>query len=296
MGPLFEECLDSDTYAKGEGSTVAKVIDGSLDNHSISAIAGVSNVGTDRNWTGHLFGQSNWYAFGRLAWDHDLAAGEIAEEWGRLTFGNEENRVENIKRMMMLSREAVVNYMTPLGLHHIMAEGHHYGPGPWVDAIRPDWTSVYYHRADTAGIGFDRTVSGSNAVSLYAEPLQRIFSDPETCPEKYLLWFHHLPWDYRMKSGRTLWDELCIRYDLGVKQVEEMTDLWLTLEHYIDADRFKQVKSFMEIQHKEAEWWKSSCLLYFQQFSGMDFPDEIEPPEGDLEEFMSREFPYAPGI
>lgn len=296
MGPLFEECLDSDTYAKGEGSTVAKVVDGSLDNHSISAIAGVSNVGTDRNWTGHLFGQSNWYAFGRLAWDHDLASGEIAEEWIRLTFGNEGDKVENIKRMMMLSREAVVNYMTPLGLHHIMAEGHHYGPGPWVDGIRPDWTSVYYHRADSGGIGFDRTESGSNAISLYAEPLQQVFSDPQTCPEKYLLWFHHLPWDYRMKSGRTLWEELCIRYDLGDKQVEEMIDLWMKMKHYVDAERFNQVKSFLDIQQNEAKWWKSSCLLYFQQFSGMDFPDEIEPPKGGLEEFMSREFPYAPGI
>lgn len=296
LGPLFKECLNSDTYAKGKGSTVAKVINGSLYKRKESAIAGVSNIGTDRNWTGHTFGQANWYVYGRLAWNQQLTPEKIAEEWIRLTFGNQEIMNEKIKEIMMLSSEAVVNYMTPLGLHHIMAKGHHYGPGPWVDGIRPDWTSVYYHRADSSGIGFDRTSSGSNAISLYSEPLQQIFSNPETCPEKFLLWFHHLPWDYRMKSGNILWDELCMRYDDGVKEVEKMQDSWNFVKPFIDPGRYEKVEAFLRIQKKEAEWWKDACLLYFQQFSAMDFPESIRKPRGELKDFQSRQFPFAPGI
>ncbi len=296
LAPLFKECLESDTYAKGKGSTVAKVIDGSLDNHQLSAIAGVSNIGTDCNWTGHLFGQANWYAFGRLAWDHELTSAEIAGEWINQTFGHSPGVVETIEQIMLPSREAAVDYMTPLGLHHIMARGHHYGPGPWVSGGRPDWTAVYYHRADSAGVGFDRTVTGSNALAQYAPEVQEKYADPASCPDEYLLWFHHLPWNYKMKSGQNLWDELCLKYDQGVNAVDRMNELWKTLVGDIDTIRFNQVKAFLHIQQKEARWWRNACLLYFQQFSGMPFPSEIEQPEGKLEEYEKKSFPYAPGI
>ena len=184
---------------------------------------------------------------------------------------------------MGMSREAVVNYMTPLGLHHIMGRNHHYGPGPWVDGGRPDWTSVYYHKADSQGIGFNRTASGSDALSQYASEIGDVYSDPGSCPEKYLLWFHHLPWDYKMRSGKSLWDELCIQYDQGVKQARQMKVSWEELEGQVDAERFDQVSALLDIQAEEAAWWRNSCLLYFQQFSTRPFPETIEAPEGDLE-------------
>ncbi|MDM8004182.1 MAG: alpha-glucuronidase family glycosyl hydrolase, partial [Bacteroidota bacterium] len=196
LATLFSEVLGSDTYAVGPGSEVSKVIDGTLDGHVLTGMAGVSNIGSERNWTGHLFGQANWYAFGRLAWNPRLSPEEIASEWIRMTLTHDPAIAAGISEMMLTSREAAVNYMTPLGLHHIMAEGHHWGPGPWVDRGRPDWTAVYYHRADTAGIGFDRTTAGSNAAGQYFPPLSEIFNDPMTCPENLLLWFHHLPWYY----------------------------------------------------------------------------------------------------
>ncbi|MBN2699490.1 MAG: alpha-glucuronidase [Bacteroidales bacterium] len=296
LAPLFEECLDSDTYLPREGSTVARIIDGSVDNREQSAIAGVSNIGTDRNWTGHLFGQANWYAFGRLAWDHGLSSEEIAEEWIKLTFGKDPFLVGIIREIMLSSREAAVNYMTPLGLHHIMGEGHHYGPGPWVSGGRPDWTSVYYHRADSMGIGFDRTASGSNALRQYAPEVQEIFSDPETCPDAYLLWFHHLPWDFTMKSGGSLWEELCRKYDAGVRSVGRMRESWQKVEGKMDEERYQSVRSLLKIQEIEARWWRNACLLYFQSHSGLPFPPDIEQPEGTLREYMNLRFPYAPGI
>lgn len=296
LAPLFEECLRSDTYAAGKGSTVAKIVDGTIYNMDKSAIAGVSNIGTDRNWTGHHFGQANWYAFGRQAWNHQLASEEIAQEWIHQTFSYKPDKIAIIKDIMMQSREAAVNYMTPLGLHHIMGWNHHYGPAPWIEEGRPDWTSVYYHKANSSGIGFDRTASGSDALSQYAPEIEKKFSDPETCPDKYLLWFHHLPWDYTMKSGNSLWDELCMKYDQGVKSVGNMKRLWLSVEDAIDQERFQHVKTFIEIQENEARWWKDACLLYFQTFSNMPFPEDIEPPKGELEEYMQLQFPYAPGI
>lgn len=296
LAPLFKECLDSDTYQPGPGATVARVVNGSIDGHDLSVLAGVSNIGTDRNWTGHLFGQANWYAFGRLGWDHSLLSGEIAEEWILLTFGDDPVVVETLREIMMVSREAVVQYMTPLGLHHIMARHHHYGPGPWVTGGRDDWTSVYYHRADSLGIGFDRTASGSNALEQYAPEIRKAWSDPEAIPEKYLLWFHHLPWDHRLSSGNTLWEELCMQYDSGVKMVRRMKQQWEELEGAMDRERHLSVGSMLTIQEKEAEWWRNACLLYFRQFSGMPFPGSIEPPEGSLDEYMEMEFPYAPGI
>ena len=303
--PLFKECLDADSYSKarlndtvgqGKGSTVAKVIDGSLENYPATAIAGVANIGNERNWTGHPFGQANWYAFGRLAWDHELSSEQIAEEWLRQTFSNDQHFVIGTKKIMMMSRETMVNYMTPLGLHHIMGTGFHYGPAPWVDnAGRADWNPVYYHRADSAGIGFDRTVTGSNAISQYAEEVRKQWEDVKTCDEKYLLWFHHVPWKYKMKSGRTLWDELCYKYYSGVDSVRWMQHTWNGLKKYIDEERFEQVKMLLVIQEKEAVWWRNACLLYFQTFSKMPIPANYEKPDHTLEYYKGLKFLYAPG-
>jgi alpha-glucuronidase len=297
LATLYKECLESDTYAKGEGSTVAKVIDGSLFDYPNSGFAGVSNIGTDRNWTGHHFAQANWYAFGRLGWDHELTAEEIAEEWIRMTFSNDKALVNTVKEIMKASREITVSYMTPLGLHHIMAEHHHYGPGPWVAVSgRPDWTSVYYHQADSNGIGFDRTKTGSNALAQYYPEVREKFSNLGTCPDEYLLWFHHLPWDYKMKSGRTLWEELCYKYYSGADSAKWMADRFSTLSGKIDQERFEHVSTFLKIQQKEAVWWRNSCLLYFQTFSQRPIPAEYEKPDKTLEYYKSLKFPYAPGI
>lgn len=297
LATLYKECLESDTYAKGKGSIVAKVIDGSLFNYTKSGFAGVSNIGTDRNWTGHHFGQANWYSFGRLAWNHELSAEDIAEEWIRMTFSDKKEVVNTVKEIMMASREITVSYMTPLGLHHIMAEHHHYGPGPWVSVSgRPDWTSVYYHQADSKGIGFDRTETGSNALGQYYPEVREKFSNLETCPDEYLLWFHHLPWNYEMKSGRTLWEELCYKYYHGADSVKWMIDEWSSLSGKIDKERFEHVSAFLKIQEKEAVWWRNACLLYFKEFSNKPIPEEYEKPEKTLEYYKSLKFPYAPGI
>ncbi len=296
LATLFKECLDSDTYAKGEGSTVAKVIDGTLDNHSLSGMCGVANIGNERNWCGHPFGQSNWYSFGRLAWNHQLSAEQIAEEWIRMTFTNDAKAVAPIKSMMLTSHETLVDYMTPMGLHHIMGFDHHYGPGPWVNKGRPDWTSVYYHKADSLGIGFNRTKTGSNAVSQYFPPVEEKFSSLDLCPEKFLLWFHHVDWDYKTKSGKTLWDALCYKYSTGVDSVRWMQKTWNSLQSQIDPDRFDHVKMLLTIQEKEAVMWRNSCLLYFQTFSKRPIPAELEKPEHTLEYYEKLAFPYAPGI
>ena len=235
LGTMWQEVLDADTYVRGPGSTVAKVIDGELFGNKLTAMAGVGNVGTDRNWSGSTFDQANWYAFGRLAWDPTLSARAIAEEWTRMTFTNDKAFVGPVVDMMMGSREAAVDYMTPLGLAHLMGTGHHYGPAPWVDnAGRPDWNPVYYHRADAQGIGVERTAAGSNAVAQYAPPLAEEFASLDKTPDKYLLWFHHVPWDYKMKSGHTLWDELVIRYTRGVEEVAQMRATWAKMKPYVD--------------------------------------------------------------
>jgi len=294
--PLFKECLDADTYSKGKGSTVAKVIDGSLENYPVTGIAGVANIGSERNWTGHPFGQANWYAFGRLAWDHDLSSEQIADEWLRQTFTNDQHFVDGAKQIMLISRETMVSYMTPLGLHHIMGTGFHYGPAPWVDnAGRTDWNPVYYHRADSVGLGFDRTVTGSNAISQYAKETGHQWEDAKTCDEKYLLWFHHVPWNFKMKSGRALWDELCYEYYSGVDSVRWMEHTWNALKKYIDEERFDQVRMLLGIQEKEAVWWRNACLLYFQTFSKMPIPANYEKPDHDLQYYKKLKFPYAPG-
>jgi alpha-glucuronidase len=296
LAPLFKEVLDADTHAKGGGSPVAKVIDGKLDNHELSGIAGVSNIGTDRNWCGHPFAQANWFAFGRLAWDHQQASEKIADEWLRMTFTNDDKFITPVKTMMLASREITVRYMTPLGLHHLMGWSHHYGPAPWINQGRPDWTSVYYHRADSIGIGFDRSASGSNAVSQYFPPMQQKFGELATCSEPYFLWFHHVPWRHKMKSGRMLWEELCYQYNLGVDGVREMRKNWDKLAGRIDDERFLHVQALLKIQEQEAVWWRNACLLYFQTFSKMPIPPEYEKPDKTLEYYMQLKFPYAPGI
>ncbi|MDX1939742.1 MAG: alpha-glucuronidase family glycosyl hydrolase [Saprospiraceae bacterium] len=297
LAPMWKECLESDTYAKGQGSTVAKVIDGSLHNYSMTSMAGVANIGNEHNWTGHPFGQSNWYAFGRLAWDHELTSAQIAEEWIRMTFSNDDIVVKTLQNMMLNSHETVVKYSTPLGLHHIMGAGHHYGPGPWVKNMsRADWTSVYYHRADSLGLGFDRTSSGSDALSQYFPEVQTKFNSLEHCPESYLLWFHHVNWNHKMKSGQTLWEALCRQYYQGVEEVRQMQKKWNILEAKMDATRFSQVKALLKIQEKEAIWWRNSCVLYFQTFSRQAIPSGLEQPEKSLDYYQKLSFPYAPGI
>ena len=294
---LYEEVLKADTYREGEGSTVAKVVDGSLHNKSISGMAGVSNIGTDINWTGHPFAQANWYGFGRLAWDPYLSAEEIAEEWLKLTFSTDPNFIDTMIPMLMESREAVVNYMTPLGLHHLMATGHHYGPGPWVDDLsRPEWNPTYYHKADKEGIGFNRSETGTNAVSQYEETVAKNFNEPATTPEELLLWFHHLSWDYKMKDGNILWDALALKYQEGVNQVNKMISTWEKMKPYIDEERFEEVKMLLSIQLKEAKWWRDSSLVYFQEFSGKPIPNGVPKPGKTLEEYKSMTYPYAPGI
>ncbi len=293
---LYEEVLDAETYRKGKNSTVAKVIDGSLFNKKISGMAGVANIGTDMNWTGHPFAQANWYGYGRLAWDPYLSSETIAEEWLRLTYSNNSEFVKPVKSIMIASREAVVNYMTPMGLHHLMDTGHHYGPGPWVgDLSRPEWNPTYYHNADKNGIGFDRTPSGSNATTQYAPEIAKIFNDPETCPEEYLLWFHHLPWGYKLKNGGILWDAIALKYQKGVDQVEEMMNIWKQAKTYISDDQYNEVRMLLEIQLQEAKWWRNASLLYFQTFSGRELPHGVGRPEENLEYYKSLKFPYAPG-
>lgn len=266
---------------------------------SLKAIAGVANIGTDTNWCGHPFAQSNWYAFGRLAWNPSLSSEDIANEWLRQSLlnerpgtGNEESR---LKKLMLESREAVVDYMMPLGLHHLFAWGHHYGPEPWCDipGARPDWMPSYYHKADKEGIGFDRSHTGSNATAQYPDSLCRLYDNLDTCPEEYLLWFHHVPWTHRMKSGRTLWDELCRHYDRGVQQVKEFQKIWDETEKYMDSERFEDVQSRLKTQVRDAVWWKDACLLYFQQFSGMPFPADMERPIHELEDLKKVQLPIS---
>ncbi len=295
LGTAWEEVLKADTHAKGRGSSVAEVVDGSLERHRLTGMAGVANIGSDRNWSGSIFDQANWYAFGRLAWDPAASARTIAEEWIHQTF-DDPSLVKPVADMMMGSREAAVNYMTPLGLTHLMATGHHFGPGPWVDDLgRPDWNPFYYHRADGDGIGFDRGPGGSNAVAQYAPALARQFSDVATTPERYLLWFHRLGWDHRMSSGRTLWEELVARYSLGVSQVTDMRRQWAALQGKVDAARFEQTASFLAIQEQEAKWWRDACLAYFSAVARRPIPPGYDPPARSLEAYKAISFPYAPG-
>jgi len=306
LSTMWEECLGSDTYQAGPGSTVGRVTDGSVYPQKHTAMAGVANTGLDRNWTGQDFGQANWYAFGRLAWNNQLKSAQIADEWLKLTFAGatgsaasattapewNTNFLAPVKQLMLDSREAVVNYSMPLGLHHIMSATHdHYGPGPWwaPPKMRADWTPPYYHQADAQGVGFNRTTTGSNAVSQYHEPLASQLNDPTTCPEEYLLWFHHLPWTFKMKSGRTLWDELALHYDKGVHQVRQFQQTWDRAQPYVDAERFAAVQNKLRAQSGAAVLWKDACLLYFQQFSKLPIPASVEPPMHTLDGVIAND-------
>jgi alpha-glucuronidase len=288
LAPMWREVLDADTHARGPGSTVTKVLDGSLFGQRVTGMAGVANTGADRNWTGHHFAQANWYAFGRLAWDPDTPSRRIADEWIKMTLTHDPRGVNILTRLMLESHEAAVDYMTPLGLHHIMWGGHHYGPAPWENQFeRADWNPVYYHRADDSGVGFDRTRTGSNAVGQYAPGVRALYGDPAAVPEKYLLWFHHAPWDRRMSTGRTLWDELALRYQRGVNWVRGARKDWDSLSGVIDPERHAAVRRKLEIQERDAVAWRDACLLYFQTFSKRPLPAGVEPPRKTLEEYKA---------
>jgi len=296
LGPLFEEVLEADTRAKGKGSTVAKVVDGALEGHDLTGMAGVANIGRDRDWSGSTFNQANWYVFGRMAWDPTLSAEALAREWARQTFGDDPRVVDTAVSMMMESREAVVDYTGPFGLAHLMDTGHHYGPGPWVnDLARPEWNPTYYHKADRSGIGFDRTRTGSNAVAQYAPPVARMLADPRTTPETELLWFHHLPWDWKMKSGRTLWQEMVARYDRGVATVAQMQQQWDGVKDKVDAERWSKTATYLAIQHNEARWWRDASLAYWMSVNGLSLPEGSPAPEHDLAWYKAQRFPLAPG-
>lgn len=296
LAPLFKETLESDSYYKGKGSTVAKVIDGSLDDHQLTGMAGVANIGNDINWCGHPFAQANWYALGRLAWDHTISSEQIADEWLRMSFTNNQKFLKPAAKLMLESRDIMVQYSNPIGLHHIMGTGHHYGPAPWISNLnRPEWNPVYYHKADSIGIGFNRTETGSNALAQYKPEARKQWENINTCEEKNLLWFHHVPWSFKMKSGRGLWDELCYQYYTGAERAGQMQRDWKALEPFVDKQRFEQVSMLLKIQHDESIWWRNACLLYFQTFSKMPIPAQYEKPDKTLEYYKSLRFPFAPG-
>jgi alpha-glucuronidase len=288
LAPMWRECLDSETYANEPGSTVARMVEGAHSGRRLTGMAGVANTGSDRNWTGHDFAQANWYAFGRMAWDPDRSPVQVAGEWVPMTLTHDREAIAAIVRIMLGSHEAEVDFMTPLGLHHIMWPGHHYGPAPWwARDVRPDWNSIYYHRADERGVGFDRTETGSSAVSRYRPMVRDRFAELATCPESLLLWFHHVPWDHRMRSGRTLWDELALHYQRGVDWVRSARRQWDALAGSIDPERHADVASRLAIQEGDAIWWKDAVLLYFQTFSHRRLPEGVEAPERTLEEYQS---------
>lgn len=238
-------------------------------------ISGVANIGDDANWCGHPFSQANWYAFGRLAWNPSLTAEEIAHEWLVQTYENQDEKfTKPVEMMMMTSREACVNYMMPLGLHHIFKFDHHYGPEPdgFIASYPLEWCPVYYHKADAQGIGFDRSSKGTDAVGQYPEPYRSLYDNIETCPEEYLLWFHHVPWTYKMKSGSTLWQELCMKYNMGVAMVEVYRDFWHTsAKQYMEGheQEWQHTDSLLNVQLENAKEWRNTCLKYFQTFSKM---------------------------
>ena len=248
---------------------------GFVNPNKLVGISGVANIGDDANWCGHPFSQANWYAFGRLAWNPSLTAEEIAHEWLVQTYENQDEKfTKPVEMMMMTSREACVNYMMPLGLHHIFKFDHHYGPEPdgFIASYPLEWCPVYYHKADAQGVGFDRSSKGTDAVGQYPEPYRSLYNNIETCPEEYLLWFHHVPWTYKMKSGSTLWQELCMKYNMGVAMVEVYRDFWHTsAKQYMKGheQEWQHTDSLLNIQLENAKEWRNTCLKYFQTFSKM---------------------------
>jgi len=291
LAPLFSEVLSADIGLREQGSTVGMVIDGTLQGQRETGMAGVSNIGSDTNWTGSQFNQANWYAYGRLAWDHRLSPASMADEWARMTFSNDAAVVRAIVHMMLVSREAAVNYMTPLGLAHLMGSNHHYGPAPWARLARADWSPPYFHRADSAGVGFDRTATGSNAVAQYLPPVRDRYADRAAVPDSFLLWFHHVGWTERLRSGRTLWDELALRYQAGVDTVRAMQRAWSGLRGKIDEERFTETERFLAIQEREARWWRDAVLQYFATFSHLPLPAGVEPPAHNLSYYMAVRCP-----
>jgi alpha-glucuronidase len=277
LAPMWKEFLNSDTYAQGSGSTVEKVVEGTLENHADSAIAGVANTGDDRDWCGHPFAAANWYAFGRLAWNPSLGAESIAEEWTRLTWSNDPQTVSAIDSLMIGSRQAFVDYAAPLGLNGVFEKDLHYAPDPgMVDPRRIDWSAAYYVRADQKGLGFDRTRSGSDAVAQYHPPLPDQWNSLDSCPEDYLLWFHHVAWDHPMKSGKTFWEELAGRYGRGMEEARAMEEQWNGLKGHVDDERWETVENKLRQQVKDAQAWRKKCLLYFQTFSQKPLPGKKE--------------------
>ncbi len=281
LGSMYEEIYQSDTHAYGEGSTVANIVTGKYNRATVlTGTAGVSNVGNDRNWTGSIFNQANWYAFGRFAWDPDSSARSVGEDWARQTFGNDPAVAPVVTDMLMRSLPALIDYQQPLGLAFLDVDDRntHYGPWPWYDsAVRADWGDVYYHRAAADGIGFDRSPTGYNTVAQYHAPLRQLWGKPETTPDELLLWFHHLPWDYRMKSGNTLWEELQARYHRGVSEVEALQRSWAGLKGKVDDARFDAVTQNLAMQHRNAVWFRDAELAYFVQFAKRPFTGGYKP-------------------
>ncbi|MDI7776450.1 alpha-glucuronidase family glycosyl hydrolase [Asticcacaulis sp. EMRT-3] len=296
LGTMWQEALQADTWQQGKGTTVAKVVDGQVYHDDLTAMAGVSNIGADRNWTGSDFDQANWYAYGRLAWNPQADAQAIATDWVKMTFSNDPAFVAPVVKMMMGSREAMVDYMTPLGLHHQMATGHHYGPGPWVcNLARPEWNPCYYSKADVNGIGFDRTKTGSDALSQYAPEVAAQWNDPKTTDPRYLLWFHHVPWTFVSADGKPLWPDMIAHYDAGVDYVHAMQATWAGLKSYVDPQRFQAVSDNLRIQAREAKWWRDASIAYFQSVNHLPLPAGVAAPEKSLSYYESLQFPNAPG-
>jgi len=268
LGPMWKEILDFDTHAEGQGSTVGKMLEKDIQGNGFTGIAAVTNTGDNRDWCGSLFHPMNWFAYGRLAWNYELDTQDIAREWIASTFGLDPEIQQTIEKIMMISWQACINYMTPLGLHHIMKEHHHYGPDPGFDAgAREDWRSTYYHRADKEGLGFDRSRKGSAGVDQYHKPVADLLDDMDRCPEKYILWFHHVPWDRIMQSGRTLKDELVFLYQKGVDEAEEMRNHWISLKDKVDSERYDAVLKKLDIQVEDAKEWRDVCTRYFLSFT-----------------------------
>jgi alpha-glucuronidase len=287
LAPMWSETLGADTCSPHCGMPVRS---------TIKAMAGVANIGGARDWTGNHFDQANWYAFGRLAWNPSASPAGIAEEWTRMTWGNDARLVRPIVATMIRSREAAVDFMTPLGLAHQMGTDHHYGPAPWVcDLAQPSWNPCYYSRADSRGIGFDRTPSGSDAVGQYATKVGACFADLKCVPEDYLLWFHHVPWTHSMKSGRSLWDELVVRYDRGVASVHAARRSWDLLRPCVDAERHAEVGAALDREAVEAEWWRDASIAYWQSLNRLPLPGGHPPPPHPLSWYQAIHFDTVSG-
>ncbi len=293
LGPMWQEVLQSDTYAKGQGSLVARVIDGTLNSYKLTAMAGVSGIGSDANWMGSHFNQANWYAFGRLAWNPDMTAQDIADEWIRQTFSNDPVVVAPVTQMMMNSRQNLINYMEPIGLVHMMGSTNHYGPAPWVNNLTPaDTNPFYFHKADATGIGFDRTSAGSNTVAQYASTVATKFGTRSTVPDDFLLFFQRAKWDDILpSSGRSIWNELVYRYSAGVDSVQTMRNQWPMVMGRIDNKRYNDVAGFLQIQHYEARWWRDACLQYFMSVNKHTMPTGYSPPAQSLSYYMGLTCP-----